>query len=78
MTDKQGGATRPADRGKTGRNRTQDSLAKEGHAMQRRWNAALQSLVLVRLGQELGTDSPATRALHDLLDLIALIPWKFL
>ena len=46
--------------------------------MQRRWNAALQSLVLVRLGQELGTDSPATRALHDLLDLIALIPWKFL
>jgi hypothetical protein len=39
--------------------------------MKRNWNAALQSLVLVRLGQELGCDSPATRALHDLLDLLA-------
>lgn len=38
--------------------------------MKRRWNAVLQSLVLVRLGQELGTDCPATRALHDLLDLL--------
>jgi hypothetical protein len=46
--------------------------------MTRRWNAAMQSLVLIRLGQELGTDSPAARALHDLLELIALIPWKFL
>ena len=39
--------------------------------MNRRWNAALQSLVLVRLGQELGTDCPTTRAIHDLLDLLA-------
>lgn len=39
--------------------------------MQRRWNAALQSLVLVRIGQELGTDSPAAQALHDLLELLA-------
>ena len=39
--------------------------------MKRNWNAALHSLVLVRLGQELGCDSPATRALHDLLDLLA-------
>jgi hypothetical protein len=39
--------------------------------MPRRWNAALQSLVLVRLGQELGTDSPAARAVHDLLELLA-------
>ena len=39
--------------------------------MKRRWNAALQSLVLVRLGQELGTDCPATRALNDILDLLA-------
>jgi hypothetical protein len=46
--------------------------------MQRRWNAALQSLVLVRLGQELGTDSPAARELHDLVELLAAIPWKFL
>lgn len=46
--------------------------------MSRHWNAALQSLVLVRLGQELGTDSPAARALHDLVELLAAIPWKFL
>lgn len=39
--------------------------------MNRRWNAAMQSLVLVRIGQELGTDSPAARALHDLLELLA-------
>jgi hypothetical protein len=41
--------------------------------MKRNWNAALQSLVLVRLGQELGTDCPATRALHDLLELLASV-----
>ena len=41
--------------------------------MKRRWNAALQSLVLVRLGQELGTDSPATRAIHDLIELLASV-----
>ena len=39
--------------------------------MRPRWNAALQSLVLVRIGQELGTDSPAARAIHDLLELLA-------
>jgi hypothetical protein len=43
--------------------------------MPRRWNAALQSLVLVRLGQELGTDSPAARVVHDLIELLAaLVP----
>jgi hypothetical protein len=41
--------------------------------MKRNWNAALQSLVLVRIGQELGTDSPATRAIHDLLELLASV-----
>ena len=46
--------------------------------MNRQWNAALQSLVLVRIGQELGTDSPAARALHDLLELLATVPWKIL
>lgn len=71
LTTAQGGATRPADRGETGGNRTQESRAKEGHAMRRRWNAALQSLVLVRIGQELGTASPATQALHDVLELLA-------
>jgi hypothetical protein len=42
------------------------------------WSAALQSLVLVRIGQELGTDSPAARAVHDLLELLAALPWRFL
>jgi len=39
--------------------------------MPRRWNAALQALVLVRLGQELGTDSKLAQALHDLLAAVA-------
>jgi hypothetical protein len=46
--------------------------------VKRRWNHALQSLVLIRIGQELGTDSPAARALHDLLELLAAIPFRFL
>ena len=46
--------------------------------MPRRWNAALQSLVLIRLGQELGTDGPAARAIHDLLELLAALPWNLL
>lgn len=46
--------------------------------MARRWNAVMQSLVLVRLGQELGTDGPAARAIHDLLELLASIPAGFL
>jgi hypothetical protein len=29
------------------------------------WDELIRSLVLVRLGQELGTDSPAARAVHD-------------
>ena len=39
--------------------------------MKRRWNHALQSLVLIRFGQELGCDSAAARAVHDLLELLA-------
>ena len=46
--------------------------------MKRQWNAAMQSLVLIRMGQELGTDSPAARAVHDLLELLASVPWKIL
>ena len=41
--------------------------------MHRHWNHAMQSLVLIRIGQELGTDSPAARALHDLLELLASV-----
>ena len=39
--------------------------------MKRTIDNLLPALVLVRIGQELGTDSPATRALHDLLELLA-------
>ena len=46
--------------------------------MKRRWNAAMQSLVLIRIGQELGTDSTAARAIHDLLELLAALPWKII
>jgi hypothetical protein len=41
-----------------------------------RWNSAMTGLVLVRIGQELGTDSPAARAVHDLLELLCAMPWK--
>ncbi len=73
----QGGATRPADRCKTGGNRTQDSLAKEGHDMSRHYNAAIIALSLVRIGQELGSASPAARAVHDLLELLAAVAGVF-
>jgi hypothetical protein len=39
--------------------------------MRRHYNAAITALTLVRLGQELGTYSPAARAVHDLLELLA-------
>lgn len=70
LTQNKGGATRPADSCETGGNRTQDSTAKEGHAMKRRWNAALQSLVLVRLGQELGTSSDTAQAVAHTIDFV--------
>ena len=54
-----------------------DSFGQGGPRMKRHWNAALQSLVLVRLGQELGTDSPAARAVHDLLELLASVAGVF-
>lgn len=31
------------------------------------WNTLIQALVLVRIGQELGTESAFARALHDLV-----------
>jgi len=40
--------------------------------MQRQLTNAIHSLVLVRIGQELGSDSPAARTVHDLLELLAL------
>lgn len=31
------------------------------------WDFLIQALVLIRLGQELGTDSPLARAVHDVV-----------
>lgn len=45
--------------------------------MKRHYNTAIVALTLVRIGQELGTDSPAARALHDLLQLLTAIPVSF-
>ena len=39
--------------------------------MRRTLNNLLPALVLVRIGQELGTDGPAARAIHDMLELLA-------
>lgn len=51
------------------------AVVKEGDIMRSKtggldWNLLIQSLVLVRLGQELGTDTPFARAVHQLLDAI--------
>jgi hypothetical protein len=46
--------------------------------MRRTIDRLLPALVLIRIGQDLGTDSPVARAVHDFIELIALIPWKFL
>ena len=46
--------------------------------MKRHIDNLIPALVLVRIGQELGTDSPAARAIHDVLELLAAIPFRFL
>jgi hypothetical protein len=40
-------------------------VVKEGDMNGFNWNGLIQALVLVRIGQELGTDSRLARALHD-------------
>lgn len=34
------------------------------------WDKALESLVLVRLGQELGTQSPLAKMVHDSITIV--------
>lgn len=41
--------------------------------MSRTLNSAIVALTLIRLGQELGTASPATQAIHDVLELLATL-----
>jgi len=37
------------------------------------WNSLIRSLLLVRLGQELGTATPLSKTIHDVLDVIAAL-----
>ena len=37
------------------------------------WNAIIQALVLIRLGQELGTDSQIAKAVHDLVAAVLVV-----
>jgi hypothetical protein len=37
------------------------------------WTAAIRGLLLVRIGQELGTDSRLARAIHDAIDAVLAI-----
>lgn len=39
------------------------------------WNSIIQALMLVRLGQELGTDSRLAQAVHDLFDAVLMV-WR--
>jgi hypothetical protein len=42
--------------------------------MERRLSQLMPALVLIRLGQELGTDSPAARSIHGLIELLVGLP----
>lgn len=37
------------------------------------WSSMVHTLVLIRLGQELGTDSRLARAIHDLIELVVAV-----
>jgi hypothetical protein len=52
--------------------------AKEGHAMKRRINSLIQSLVMVRFGQELGTDSEIAQAVAGGIDFLVSTVARFL
>jgi hypothetical protein len=66
----QGGATRPADSCETGGTSNTGFFRQGWHAMKRRWNSLIQSLVLIRFGQELGTDSEIAQAVAHGIDLL--------
>ena len=57
-----GGDARPVER-----------VAMEGIMRHFSWDLLIQSLVLIRLGQELGTDSPLARAVHDVVQAMLAI-----
>jgi hypothetical protein len=45
--------------------------------MKRRINSLLAAMTLVRFGQELGSDSPAARAVHEIIQLLISLPAGF-
>lgn len=45
--------------------------------MKLNWDNAIQALVLVRIGQDLGTNSQAARAVHDLVEMLAAVASGF-
>jgi len=51
------------------------SVVTEGGMNMLKWNSLIQALILVRLGQELGTDSRLAKALHDLVEALAFA-WR--
>jgi hypothetical protein len=46
--------------------------------MKRRWNSLIQSLVLIRFGQELGTDSEIAQAVAHSIDFFVSTLARFL
>jgi hypothetical protein len=49
--------------------------AMEGDMNGFNWNSLIQALVLVRIGQELGTESRLARALHDVVHALVSV-WQ--
>lgn len=45
--------------------------------MKLNWDNAIQALVLVRIGQDLGSNSQAARAVHDLVEMLAAVASGF-
>lgn len=45
--------------------------------MKTTWTNLLNALVLIRIGQDLGTDSRAARAIHDAIELLAACASSF-
>jgi len=39
------------------------------------WNSLIQALVLIRIGQELGTESQLARAIHDVMHALVSV-WR--
>jgi K+-transporting ATPase c subunit len=50
-------------------------IAKEGDMKNFNWNTVIGALMLVRFGQELGTESHIAKAIHDLLNAV-LVVWR--